>query len=511
MAVANPERLLPDDDLNAALRESVRPDGWQNPKPEGRYDLLVVGGGPAGWAAAVEGAELGARVALVERAYTGGNHLLNGAIPTACLRRTALNLVELQHAPRYGIIPAGRAVTESSGVWERMRYLRAQVGESWSCRRLQSLGVDVYFGDARFTDPHTIGLDGVSLGFGKAVIATGSSVFQPPIEGLKDSLPLTTDDIFSLTVLPRRLAILGGGMVACEMGQLLARMGVEVTLVVRSRLLSSEDPDVAEVLQKVLERDGVKILHGKLRRVHFEGATRSLVVDILNGQKRVETDLLLSATGRMPNVIGLNLEAALIEYDRKTGLRINRRLQTSNRSVYAAGDICQARGFANAADRMGRVAARNALTPGWYGFQMDTVAWCVHTDPEVARVGINEETATARQIPIRSYNLPLERVDRSITDGEEDGFVRIHVLDGTDRIAGATVVARGADDLIAPVAEAMNNRIGLLGLTNMQVPWPARSDMIRRVADSFRKDHPGGWWKQTCREWVQAHRRKASP
>jgi pyruvate/2-oxoglutarate dehydrogenase complex dihydrolipoamide dehydrogenase (E3) component len=479
-------RVLPDDAFNRALLANVHPPDWTNPEPAERYNLVVIGAGTAGLVTAAGAAGLGARVALVERDFMGGDCLNVGCVPSKALLRAARAAADVRDAGAFGVeVPPGVRVNFPA-VMERMRRLRADLSPNDSAARFRSLGVDVFLGEGRFTDRRIVEVGGRSLRFAKAVIATGARADRPPIPGLIEAGYLTNETVFTLTELPRRLAVIGAGPVGCEMAQAFARFGSEVSLIGNHpQLLPREDRDAAALVEAAMRRDGVKLLLGvKVAAVERQGDDKVLRLEDC-ATPEVRADAILIGVGRKPNVEGLNLEVAGVTYDARQGVVVDDRLRTTNRRIYAAGDVCSRFKFTHAADAMARLVIRNALFLGRQKASALTIPWCTYTDPEVAHVGLYEEEARERGFAVQSFLQELAHVDRAVLDGETAGFVKVHVKAGTERILGATVVARHAGEMISELSLAMGNRLGLGALARTIHPYPTQTEALKKVGDAY--------------------------
>ncbi|HEY5062402.1 MAG TPA: mercuric reductase, partial [Gemmatimonadaceae bacterium] len=423
---------------------NVHPPGWRNPQPAGRYTLVVVGAGSAGLVAAHGAAALGAKVAIIERALLGGDCLNVGCVPSKTLIRTSRVYAEMRDAGRYGARAEETVRTDFPAAMQRMRRLRARISGADSVQRLTTAGVDVYFGQAVFTGADSLVVDGTRLRFKKAVIATGSRPATPPIHGLAEAGYLTNENVFDLNELPRRLMVIGGGPLGCELAQAFCRFGAQTTIVQDWPLfLPAEERDAAQILSDSMARDGIEVrLNTTAAGVRRERS--EILVDLVcdDCKTTVAVDAILTGTGRVPNVEGLNLEAADVDYDGTVGIRVDDFLRTTNRRIYAAGDVCLERQFTHTADASARIAVRNALFLGRQRLSKLTIPWCTYTDPEIAHVGLYVREARERGIPVKTFTIPMHEVDRAIADGEEEGFVKIHVKERSDRILGATIVAR---------------------------------------------------------------------
>lgn len=500
--------LLPDDEFNRALADNVHPADWANPVPADRYNLVVVGAGTAGLITAIGAAGLGAKVALIEKDLLGGDCLNVGCVPSKALLRSARAAAAVRDAAHFGVqVPVGTEV-DFPGVMQRLRRLRAGISPNDSAARYRERGVDVFLGAGRFLDRQTVEVAGARLKFRKAVIATGARAWHPPVPGLAEVRFLTNETVFSLTALPRQLAVVGGGPIGCELSQAFARFGSQVTLIDKdSQLLVREDPDAARVIQTALEHDGVSLhLSAKLEGVTRRGTEKMLTVESPAGTAQIAVDEILVAVGRVPNVEGLGLDCAGVEFDSRQGVQVNDRLQTTNPRIFAAGDICSRFQFTHAADAMARIVIQNALFFGRAKASALTIPWCTYTDPELAHVGLTERTARERGIAIDTYTQELQHVDRAILDGQTEGFVKIHVRQGTDRIVGATIVSAHAGEMISEVALAMTNRLGLKALGRTIHPYPTQSEALKRVADAWSRTRLTPFVKRLFEFWLQWNR-----
>jgi pyruvate/2-oxoglutarate dehydrogenase complex dihydrolipoamide dehydrogenase (E3) component len=487
--------LLPGDPHDDRLRANVRPPAWVNPTPAARYQLVVIGAGPAGLVAAAAAAGLGAKVALVERDLMGGDCLNVGCVPSKALLRAARAAAAVRRAKEFGVW-AGEPEVEFAAVMERVRRVRAELSAVDSAERFRKLGVDVFLGEGKFLNEDTVGVNGATLRFGRCLIATGARPVVPDIPGLKESRWFTNETVFALTELPKRLLVIGGGPVGCELGQAFARLGSDVTVVAGERyLLPREDPDAGGGLYPSLEEDGVTIFLN--RRIDFingdsppEAAGDPILARMTEGSRRstfTTADTILAAVGRSPNVEGLDLGAAGIAFDPKDGIRVDDRLRSTNPRVFAAGDVCSlGYKFTHAADAMARLVVRNALFPLKGRASALTIPWCTYTDPEVGRVGLNDREAAERGVAVDLYRVELAEVDRAVTDGEA-GFVKVLAAKGTDRIVGATVVGPHAGELVGTISLAMTHGIGLKKLANTIFPYPTYTEALRKIADQYNR------------------------
>lgn len=479
--------LFPKDEHNEKLESNVHPQDWTNPVPNGKYNLVVIGAGTAGLVAAAGAAGLGAKVALIERSLMGGDCLNVGCVPSKAIIASAHAAAAVRDAGDFGVnVPDGVEIDFAKAM-ERMRRLRAGISPHDSVKRFSELGIDVYLGGGKFTGHDTIEVDGQELQFTKAVIATGARASAPPIPGLDDVDFLTNETLFSLTELPKHIGIVGAGPIGCEMAQTFARLGSKVTLFeTMSGVLSREDPDAGKVVQKELEKDGVHVLCCGENLDLSKGADGLIKcdVDAKGTHHTVEVDRLLIAVGRAPNVEGLGLGVAGVEHNR-FGVVVNDKLQTANKRIYAAGDICSAFKFTHAADFMARTVIRNALFGGNAKVSSLIIPWCTYTSPEVAHVGLGWQSLEEQADEIDTYKVEMSGVDRAILESDTDGFVKIHTKKGSDKIIAATIVAKNAGDLISQISQAMTARVGLGKIGSTISPYPTQGEAIRRAGDLY--------------------------
>ncbi len=353
--------------------------------------------------------------------------------------------------------------------------------------------MDVFIGEGRFTGPDTVEVGGKTLTFVKAAICTGARAAALPIPGLQETECLTNETVFSLTSLPRRLAVIGAGPIGCELAQAFARFGSQVYLIEALHgIMPNEDRDAAEIVHKAMLHDGIRLLCcGKDLKVNKTDGGKRLVVDSHGQRHDITVDEILVGVGRAPNVEGLCLETVGVEYD-KSGVKVNDRLQTTNQKIYAAGDICSPFKFTHAADAMAQIVIQNALFPHPFGLGYAStnsliIPWCTYTEPEIAHVGMYEEEAKAKGLDVETFTFKLDEVDRAILDGEEEGFARVHVKKGTDKILGATIVAAHAGDMISEFTVLMKAGLGLSTITGTIHPYPTQAEVIKKVANAWRK------------------------
>jgi pyruvate/2-oxoglutarate dehydrogenase complex dihydrolipoamide dehydrogenase (E3) component len=506
--MAPPELVYPLDEHNRVLLQNVHPPGWTNPDPAPRYNLVVIGAGTAGLVTAAGAAGLGAKVALIERHLMGGDCLNVGCVPSKGVIRASRAVHDARKAGDFGVAP-GSVTVDFGKAMERMRRIRAGISRHDSFERFsRELGVDVFLGSGAFTGRDTVQVEGKTLRFRKAVICTGARAAAPPIPGLEEAGYLTNENVFWLTELPRRLLVIGGGPIGCELAQSFARFGSEVTIIeTMGHLLVREDADAAEIVQRSLLRDGVKLVLGaKIVKVEKRGAQKVITVEQEGKQVEIAGDEIMVGVGRAPNVNGLGLEAAGVSYDPRMGVQVNDRLQTTNPDVYAAGDICFPYKFTHTADALARIVIANALFRGRQRTSSLVVPWCTYTDPEVAHVGMYEKDARDKGVEVRTFTVPLAENDRALLDGETEGFARVHLKKGSDRILGATVVARHAGEMINELSLAMTAGLGLSAIGRTIHPYPTQAEAIKRLADVYNRTRLTPLIKRIFSAWLKRQR-----
>lgn len=497
--------VSPLDVHDETLVGNVRPPEWVNPAPALRYNLVVIGAGTAGLVTAAGAAGLGARVALVERQRMGGDCLNFGCVPSKALIRASRAAAEVRDSRELGVeVPPGARV-DFPAVMERMRRLRAGISQNDSAGRFRDLGVDVFFGEARFSGPDEVEVAGKKLRFRKAVLATGARAASPPIPGIAEADALTNETVFSLTELPRRLAVIGAGPIGCEMSQAFARFGAEVSLLeVAAQILIREDRDAADRIEAAMIRDGVRIVCGcEIANVEKRDGKKVIRFRCNGNSSELVVDEILIGVGRAPNVEGLSLAAVGVEYDTKSGVKVNDRLRTTNPRIFAAGDICSPYKFTHNSDFQARIVIQNALFFGRAKASALTIPWCTYTDPEIAHVGLYEREARERGIAVRTFVQELRDVDRALLDGEPEGFVKVHVRDGTDEILGATIVARHAGEMISELTLAMVGKIGLRTLARTIHPYPTQAEAIRKIGDAYNRTRLTPRVKSIFERWLR--------
>ena len=479
------------------------------PRPA-RFDrnLVVIGAGSAGLVSAYIAAAVKAKVTLIERHRMGGDCLNTGCVPSKALIRTTRFLADVRRAKDLGV-RAASAEVDFAEVMERVQRIVRTVEPHDSVDRYAGLGVDVVIGEARITSPWTVEVTserGTQMLSTRAiVIATGGRPAVPGVPGIEEVGYVTSDTVWNLRELPGRLLVLGGGPIGCELAQCFARLGTQVVQVQRGpRLLPKEDPEIAALVMERFTAEGIdlRMEHAPL---HFErdGDRRALVCAHAGGQVRIEFDQLLVAIGRTANVAGFGLEALGIGVKADGTVDINDYLQTVYPNIFAAGDVAGPFQFTHTASHQAWYAAVNALFGQFRRFKADysVIPWCTFTDPEVARVGLNEQEAKARGVPCEVTTYGIDDLDRAIADEAAHGVVKVLTVPGKDRILGATIVGEHAGELITEFILAMRHGLGLNKILGTIHIYPTLSEASKYAAGAWKRAHA----PQGVLRWVERY------
>lgn len=473
---------------NQRLLDHVRPTGWHNPTPTGRYNLVVIGGGSAGLIAASGAAAIGAKVALIEKNFLGGDCLNVGCVPSKALLRAAKVVGEIERGRGLGVTVDGVSA-DFHAVMDHVRRARADIAPHDSAQRYRDLGVDVYFGDAQFTGKKTLQIAGQTVTFTKAVIATGSRPASPSIAGLAETGYLTNEMLWNIEQQPERMAIIGAGPVGVEMAQAFQRLGTQVTLFdLEPRILPREDATATAIIANTLLRDGVELRLGcEIRLVSAENNSKRIEFEQDGKAHHIVVDEILVAAGRMPNVEGLRLDVAGVNCD-DDGVIVDDHLRTSNPAIFAAGDVAMPHKYTHVAGHAGAIVVQNALFPALKRKASRLIIpRVVYTDPEIAHVGLDPHTAKAQGSAIDTYTQSFDGIDRAITDGETQGMITVHVKRGSGKIVGATVVSPHAGELISHITMAMKYNIGLSKIMMVVFPYPTQAEVLQKVAGQYNR------------------------
>ena len=469
----------------------------QWPKPK-RFDrnLVVIGAGSAGLVTAYIGAAVKAKVTLVEKHRMGGDCLNTGCVPSKALIRTARLLSQIRRAPEFGIRGA-HADFDFATAMERVQRVVREVAPHDSAERYTGLGVEVIEGEAKIVSPWAVEVrtrEGTrALTTRSIVIAAGARPFVPPIPGLEDIGYLTSDTVWALRVLPKRLVVLGGGPVGCELAQTFARFGSRVTQVeMLPRLLIREDPEVSGIVARRFRAEGVDVrLDHQAKRITVENGEKVLIAEHQGAEERVPFDQILVAVGRIANTQGYGLEELGIATTKARTIETNEFLQTRYPNIYACGDVAGPFQFTHTAAHQAWYTAVNTLFGALRKYRADyrVIPWATFIDPEVARVGLNELEARAQAIPYEVSLYGIEDLDRAIADGEASGFVKVLTVPGKDRILGVTLVGEHAGDLIAEFVMAMKHGLGLNKLLGTIHIYPTLAEANKYAAGVWKRAH----------------------
>ncbi len=445
------------------------------------YDLIIIGAGSGGLVAARFAAQLGKKVALIDKNRVGGDCTWTGCVPSKALLKVAKVAYLSRHAAQYGL-EVSNPIANMIQVREYIRRVQGEVYQHESPNRLAEEGIDVVLGEARFLDRTTIRVNQESLKARNFLIATGAHPYIPEIEGLNEVPYLTYEHIFENDRLPIHLLILGAGPIGAEMAQAYARLGAEVTMV-GQELMPKDEPEAVEVIRKVFAREGIHFLLGTATAVRYENGS----IILKTNDSEVKGDMLLVAVGRSPTVDGLDLEKAGVKYSHK-GIEVNKNLQTSAKLIYAAGDCIGGYQFSHLAGWQAFQATRNALLPGNSRGFTNIVPWTTFTDPELAHVGLSEaEARKSLGDEVRVARRNMGRVDRAVTDNETDGFIKIiHRKNGT--ILGATIVAERAGEMINEFVLALKNKVKVGDLAGAIHVYPTYSTAVQQLASEISID-----------------------
>ena len=447
------------------------------------YDLVVLGGGTGGLVSALIAAEVGARVALVERDRTGGECLWTGCVPSKSLIAAASLAHRMRHADTVGLAPVDPAI-DFARVMGHVRGAIEAIEPQDSPQRLRAAGVEVVEASGRFTGPSRLDVDGRELRWRAAIIATGSRPVIPPVPGLDDAHAVTTDTLWDLRELPRRLAVLGGGPVGCELAQAFARLGSRVTVVeMAERLLLKEEPRASQLIASRLRDDGVDVrVEKRASEVRRAGTQPELVIE--GSDDGIAFDTIVLAAGRAPRTDGLGLETVGVEVDHSGAITVDSRLRTSARGIYAVGDVTGLLPFTHVAAHHARVATPNALFKA-RGKVSGTVPWVTFTDPEVGRVGLTEAQARERwgeRVKLAEFD--YAELDRAITAGDAYGFAKL-VGDPHGRLVGATVAAPGGGEAIAELTAWVSAGEKIDAVSRTVHAYPTFAEGPARAADEY--------------------------
>ncbi|MBX2824889.1 MAG: FAD-dependent oxidoreductase [Gammaproteobacteria bacterium] len=474
------------------------------PKPEKfDRDIVVLGAGSGGLVSAYIGAAVKAEVSLIERHKMGGDCLNTGCVPSKALIRSAKLMHQVKHSENYGVARAEASINFNETM-QRVHRVIEKIEPHDSVERYTGLGVDCIQGEGRITSPWTVEVDGRTLTTRNIIVATGASPFVPPIEGLDQVDYLTSDNLWSLQSQPKRLVVLGGGPIGSELAQAFSRLGSEVWQVeMMSRIMGREDDDVSEVVKQKFDSEGIHVMTDtKAVAVVVEAGEKILVCEHQGEELRLPFDEIIVAVGRSANSSGFGLEELGIETNRNRTIKTNEYLQTKFPNIYAVGDVAGPYQFTHTSAHQAWYASVNALFSTFKKFRADyrVIPWATFTDPEVARVGLNETDAKAAGIEYELTTYGIDDLDRAIADGSDFGFIKVLTVPGKDKILGVTIVGEHAGDLIAEYVLAMKHNIGLNKILGTIHIYPTLAESNKYVAGEWKRAHQPekilGWLKK---------------
>lgn len=512
--------VWPMDSYNTTLLNHVHPPDWQDPKVEENdtYDMVVIGAGVGGLISAAGAAGVGAKVAMIEAHMLGGDCLNVGCVPSKAFIHSA-NMAhsltkDVARMEEAGVFVDPNAVkVDFEKVMERVRKVRSQISHHDSATRYsKALGVEVFIGYGKFTSPKSVKVNGQTLNFKKAVIATGGYPTLIPMEGLKElhdqttspqdpsarPLVMTNETFFNMTQQPKNLVVIGAGVIGMELAQAMQRLGTQTTVLGRSgKVLPKEDVDMAAVVKQQMVDDGVTFLLSvkKYEKIELTGkiaesGNPEMAMTILEGDDNEPTilicDAVLVAAGRLANVSGMDLEKANVKYT-PAGLVVNDKLQTTNSKVFGVGDVCSKFKFTHAADFMARAVIRNSLFFGKEKMSNLLIPYATFTSPEIASVGLYGKDLEKKCIDYNVIEKHFKDNDRAICDDTTQGFVRFRIDAKKDKILGATIVGEGAANMISEITLAMQSGTGLGSLATVIHPYPTTAEVLRQSGDVYNK------------------------
>ncbi len=475
--------------------------GGLTPPAEFDTNLVVIGAGSAGLVTAYIAAAVKAKVTLVEKNKMGGDCLNYGCVPSKAMIRSAKFMSHIARSREFGIKKAS-AEFDFAEVMERIQEVIRKIEPHDSVERYTGLGVDVVLGEARITSPWTVEVDGKTLRTRNIVIATGGEPFVPPIEGIDKVDYYTSDNLWEMRERPRKLAVLGGGPIGAELTQAFARLGVEVTQVeMLPRILSREDPEISQLVREKFESEGIRVLTGHEARRFVKRDGRDFLVAVHDdGEVEIEFDTLIVAVGRKPRSRGFGAEEVGVRLNRNGTIEVNEYLQTRIPTIYACGDVTGPYQFTHVGAHQAWYTSVNSLFGIFKRFKADysVIPWATFTEPEVARVGLNETEAKEQEIEYEVTRYGIDDLDRAIADSEAHGFVKVLTEPGRDRILGVTIVGEHAGDLIAEYVLAMKHNLGLNKILGTIHIYPTLAEANKYAAGEWKRTHK----PEKLLEWV---------
>jgi dihydrolipoamide dehydrogenase len=455
-------------------------------------NLIVIGAGSAGLVSSLIAAAVNAKVTLIEKHKMGGDCLNTGCVPSKALIKSAKIASLIKRSDEFGITVSESNVNFSS-VMERVQSIIKKIEPHDSIERYESLGVECIQGEATISSPWSVEINHKTLTAKNIIIATGAGPLIPPVKGIENIDYLTSDNLWEIREQPKRLLVLGGGPIGCELSQAFARLGSTVTQIeMAPRILAREDEDVSQLITDKFIDEGIDVRtnHTAKEFISKENKT-SLICDHNGKDVEVEFDSLLIAVGRKPNTSGFGLEKLGIELNNNKTIKVNEYMQSSIPSIYACGDVAGPYQFTHTASHQAWYASVNSLFGGIKRFKTDysVIPWATFTDPEVARVGLNEQEAKQQAISYETSFFKLDELDRALTENETEGFIKVITVPGKDKILGATIVGDHAGELITEYITAMKNRTGLNKILGTIHIYPTLSEANKYTAGIWKKAH----------------------
>ena len=465
----------------------------QYPKPSSfDRNLIVIGAGSGGLVSSLIAAAVKSKVTLIEKHKMGGDCLNTGCVPSKALIRSASFYHQISRAQEFGFTSAS-AKFDFANIMERVQRVIKTVEPHDSVERFTGLGVDVIEGEAKITSPYSVEVNGQTLTTKNIIIATGARPFVPPIPGIEKINYLTSDTVWNIRTLPRRLLVLGGGPIGCELAQCFTRFGSEVSIIQRQpRLMIREDPEISSMIKKRFEAEGATVLtEHKATFFSIENGEKILHCSHNGVSVKIPFDEVLISVGRAANISGFGVEELGIEITQRNTIQTNEFLQTNIPNIYACGDVSSPYQFTHTASHEAWYASVNALFGLFKKFKVDysVIPWSTFTDPEVARVGLNEQEAKEKSIPHEVTTYGIDDLDRAIADEEAHGLVKVLTVPGKDKILGVTIVGAHAGDLIAEYVAAMKHGIGLNKVLSTIHIYPTMAEANKYVAGEWKRAH----------------------
>ena len=463
-----------------------------------KYDrnLIVIGAGSAGLVTAYISAAVKSKVTLIEKHKMGGDCLNYGCVPSKSLIRSARMCAQMRRADKYGIYPC-EPKFEFSRIMQRIQTIIKTIEPHDSVERYTSLGVECLTGEARVISPHEVEINGQMLSARRLIIATGARPFVPPIEGLDKVKALTSDNIWDLKHLPKRLTVLGGGPIGCELAQCFARFGTEVTLIeMAPSIMIKDDIEAANIVHQSLEDDGVKILtNHKAVNVTGDDNQKQLICESESESVAISFDEILVAVGRRANTENLGLEALGVELNKNGTIKTDSRLISTVPSILACGDVTGPYQFTHTASHQAWYASVNGLFDKFKTFSVDysVIPWVTYTQPEVAQVGLTEAMATKQGVDFEITRYDFAGFDRALTETATNGFVKVITPRGKDTVLGATIVGIHAGEMITEFTLSMKHRLGLNKILGTIHPYPTWMEANKFAAGTWKREHTPQW------------------